>query len=132
MNRVLIVTSQSNDAKALSEVLHDASDGPYAIESLTLLAPALARINSGDIDVILVDLSLPDSKGIATFDQLFAAAPQIPILILSGTEEEELASLAVQRGAQGYLSKGYFESYLVPQSLRNIIQRKAVEESVFP
>lgn len=131
MNRVLIVTSQSNDAKALSEVLQDASDGPYAIESLTLLAPALARINSGDIDVILVDLSLPDSKGIATFDQLFAAAPQIPILILSGTEEEELANLAVQRGAQGYLSKGYFESYLVPQSLRNIIQRKAVEESVF-
>ena len=131
MNRVLIVTSQSNDAKALSEVLQDASDGPYAIESLTLLAPALARIDSGDIDVILVDLSLPDSKGIATFDQLFAAAPQIPILILSGTEEEELANLAVQRGAQGYLSKGYFESYLVPQSLRNIIQRKAVEESVF-
>ncbi|MBX9713143.1 MAG: EAL domain-containing protein [Pseudomonadaceae bacterium] len=131
MNRVLIVTSQSNDAKALSEVLQDASDGPYAIESLTLLAPALARIDSGDIDVILVDLSLPDSQGIATFDQLFAVAPQIPILILSGTEEEELANLAVQRGAQGYLSKGYFESYLVPQSLRNIIQRKAVEESVF-
>ena len=43
MNRVLIVTSQSNDAKALSEVLQDSSDGPYAIESLTLLAPALAR-----------------------------------------------------------------------------------------
>lgn len=131
MNRVLIVTSHSNDAKALSQVLQDASDGPYAIESLSLLAPALARIDSGDIDAILVDLSLPDSKGIATFDQLFAVAPQIPILILSGTEEEELANLAVQRGAQGYLSKGYFESYLVPQSLRNIIQRKAVEESVF-
>lgn len=131
MNRVLIVTSHSNDAKALTQVLKDARDGPYAIEILTLLATAITRIESGEIDAVLVDLSLPDSKGIATFDQLFAVAPHIPILILSGTEEEELANLAVQRGAQGYLSKGYFESYLVPQSLRNIIQRKAVEESVF-
>lgn len=131
MNRVLIVTSHSNDAKALTRVLQDARDGSYAIEVLTLLATAVTRIKSGEIDAVLVDLTLSDSKGIATFDQLFAVAPQIPILILSGTEEEELANLAVQRGAQGYLSKGYFESYLVPQSLRNIIQRKAVEESIF-
>ena len=129
MNRVLIVTSQSNDAKALSEVLQDASDGPYAIESLTLLAPALARIDSGDIDVILVDLSLPDSKGIATFDQLVAVAPQIPILILSGTEEEELANLAVQRAAYPWTLLGAPAGRIAggtDEIMRNIIAERVL------
>lgn len=131
MNRVLIVTGHANDAQALSEALENASDGPYVIETISLLAPALQRISNGEIDAILLDLSLADSKGIATFDQLYAVASQVPILILSGVEEAELAALAVQRGAQGYLSKGYFDSYLVPQTVCNIIQRKAVEENVF-
>jgi diguanylate cyclase (GGDEF)-like protein/PAS domain S-box-containing protein len=85
----------------------------------------------GGIDAIIVNLSLPDSSGIATFDQLFAAAPHTPILTLSAMEDDTLAIEAVQRGAQGNLSKAYFGSNLVPQTLRNIIQRKAVEEAFY-
>jgi diguanylate cyclase (GGDEF)-like protein/PAS domain S-box-containing protein len=131
VNRVLIITANAEDAKALGRALSNTRDGAYAIEWITQLAPALARLEKGAVDAILVDLALPDSQGIATFDQLFAAVPQIPIMTLNAQSDARLATLAVARGAQGYLSRGHFESYSVAQSLPNIIHRKAVEESVF-
>ena len=130
-NRVLIVTADPDDARTLERVLGKAKDGPFAIEWVARLSDALERLRAGGIDAILADLSLPDSQGIETFDQLFAVTPQTPILTLSAVEDDALATEAVQRGAQGTLSKDHFGSSLVPQSLRNIIQRKAVEESLY-
>lgn len=131
VNRILIITADTDDVGVLQSVLGKAKDGPFIIECAALLADGIARLRASRIDAILVDLSLPDSQGIATFDQLFAVAPHTPIMTLSAADDEALAIEAVQRGAQGYLSKGHFGSYLVPQSLRNIIQRKAVEESFY-
>jgi diguanylate cyclase (GGDEF)-like protein/PAS domain S-box-containing protein len=131
VNRVLIATAEPTDATTLENALCRASDGPFVVEKVTRLVDALERLRTDGIDAIIVDLSLSDSQGIETFDKLFAAAPQTPILTLSLLEDEALATEAIQRGAQGSLSKGYFGSSLVPQSLRNIIQRKAVEESLF-
>ena len=130
-NRVLIVTAEPDDARTLESVLDKAKDGPFAIEWVALLSDAIERLRAGGIDAILADLSLPDSQGIETFDQLFAVTPQTPILTLGAVEDDALATQAVRRGAQGTLSKGHFGSSLVPQSLRNIIQRKAVEESLY-
>ena len=130
-NQILIITADATDAKTLEDTLHKAKDGPFNIEWVTRLTDGLERLRAGGIDAILVDLSLPDSQGIETFDSLFSATPQTPILTLSAEEDEALAKEAVQRGSQGYLSKGHFGSYLVPQSLRNIIQRKAVEETLY-
>jgi diguanylate cyclase (GGDEF)-like protein/PAS domain S-box-containing protein len=131
MNLVLIVSDVISDVTALREALQKAHDGPYQVVWLRRLSEALDRLPQDDVDVILIDLVLPDSQGIGTFDQIYAAAPHIPILTLSPLEDEALGVEAVQRGAQGYLSKGYFSSYLVPQSLRNVIQRKAVEQNLF-
>jgi diguanylate cyclase (GGDEF)-like protein/PAS domain S-box-containing protein len=130
-NRILILSDKPADADTLKDVLSKARDGPFETEWLRRLSLGLERLSKGDIDAILVDLSLPDSEGIATFEQLFSAVPHIPILTLSEGEEEALAIEAVELGSQGYLSKGHFKSYLVPQALRNIIQRKAVEESFY-
>ena len=130
-NRILIVTANPADAKTLEDVIRKARDGPFDTEGVTRLDDALKRLRAGGIDAMLVDMSLPDSQGIKTFDKLFAAAPQTPILTLSAEEDEMLAREAVQRGSQGYLSKGHFGSYLIPQSLRNVIQRKAVEETLY-
>ncbi len=130
-NLVLIITGDAGDAKTLQQVLAEASDGPFAIEWVTQLSDALTRLRAGGIDAILADMWLRDSRGIGTFDQLFALAPHTPIMTLNAQDDEALAIEAVQRGSQGYLSKGHFCSYLVPQSLRNIIQRKAVEEAIF-
>jgi diguanylate cyclase (GGDEF)-like protein/PAS domain S-box-containing protein len=84
-----------------------------------------------DIVAIFVDLSLPDAKGIDTFDRLFAAAPDIPILILSALRDEETAKLAVQRGAQDYIVKTRLDSYAVTKALRNMIERAANSEALF-
>ena len=131
-NRIMIITADDNDAKLLQDALNKARDGPFETERLAQLSAALSRLSKdNNIDAILVDLALPDSQGLATFDQLFAAVPRIPILTLTTEDKEALSIEAVQRGAQGYLCKGHFSSYLVPQSLRNIIMRKAVEESAF-
>lgn len=131
-NRILIVTGDATDANVLIDVLGNAKDGAFDIEWVTQLFAGIKRLSKGGIDAIIVDLSLPDSTGMATFDQLFAAAPHTPIMILSAREDEPLAIEAVQRGAQGFLSKvNNYESHLVPQTLRNVIQRKTVEEALY-
>jgi diguanylate cyclase (GGDEF)-like protein/PAS domain S-box-containing protein len=129
--RVLIITAAGPDAEALEDVLSNARDEPFIIERVTRLSDGLQRLQTSGIDMIIADLSLPDSRGIETFDKLFAVVPHTPIVTLSAMDDETLAMEAVRRGAQGYLSKGHFGSYLVPQSLRNIIQRKTVEETFF-
>jgi len=130
VNRVLIITNDASDAAMLKAVLANAHDGPFAIEWVTRLVDGIERLRAGGVDVVMADLWLPDSQGIATFDQLYAAVPQTPIMTLSAADDEPFSIEAVQRGSQGYLSKGHFGSYLVPQSLRNIIQRKAVEQTL--
>ncbi|MFZ6769193.1 GGDEF/EAL domain-containing response regulator [Undibacterium sp. Di26W] len=128
--RILIITNDLTDRVSLQNALRETSDGPYDILIAGSLSEAITQIQKHKVDAMLADLYLPDSEGIATFDSLFANAPQIPILTLSG-DDETLAIEAVKSGAQGYLTKGHFASYLVPQSLRNVILRKAVEEAIY-
>jgi len=130
-NLVLIITADTADAKELEAVLSNAREGPFAVESVAKLADGLERLQAGGVDAIMVDLALPDSQGIETFDKLFALAPHTPILTLNAVDDAMLATNAVQHGSQGYLSKGHYGSELVPQSVRNIIQRKAVEEALY-
>lgn len=133
-NHILIITSNTHDASVLENALENAHDGPYSIEWVTRLSLALERLQApqrATIDAILVDLALPDSKGLATFSALFAQAPSIPIMTLSHLDFDQETEDAILLGAQGSLSKGHFGSALVPQALRNIILRKAVEEALF-
>ena len=130
-NTVLIISDNADDAKILMNTLATAKDGPFDAEWLRRLAAGMDRLKQGGIDLILVDLSLPDSQGLATFDCLFQSSPDIPIMTLSDEAGEQLSIAAVEQGAQGYLSKGHFPNTLMPQSLRNIIQRKAVEEALY-
>ncbi|WP_326940938.1 putative bifunctional diguanylate cyclase/phosphodiesterase [Actimicrobium sp. GrIS 1.19] len=130
-HRILVLSSSEADVEILKRVLSKAHDGPFRIESENSLAAGLARLADGAIDVVLVDLTLADSRGLDTFDGLFAAYPRTPIMTLTSLEEEEEAIEAVTRGAQGYLLKGHFERNLVPQALRSVIIRKEVEEALY-
>ncbi|HJU71684.1 MAG TPA: EAL domain-containing protein [Paucimonas sp.] len=128
---VLIVTDNAADAEALQDVLPKAQDGPFDIEWVHGAREAVDRLDTDGIDIVLMDFFLPDSKGIQTFDLLFKTAPTLPILTIVSPGHVELASEAVRRGAQGYLLKDYFLNALVPQALRNVIQRKQVEDALF-
>jgi diguanylate cyclase (GGDEF)-like protein/PAS domain S-box-containing protein len=130
-NTVLIITDDAADAKLLEKTLATARDGPFITEWFRHLSGIETRMATRGVDIILVDFFLPDSHGLETFDVLFKLVPAIPIMMLCGEENEHLAIEAVQRGAQGFLSKGHFKNTLVPQALRNLIQRKKVEEALF-
>ncbi|MBU1565684.1 MAG: EAL domain-containing protein [Proteobacteria bacterium] len=130
-NRVLIITADSMVAKDLEDALGSVGDGQFSVQRVSHLSEAIERLRTGGIDAIMANLSLPDSQGIETFDKLFAVAPHIPIIILCVADDEMLTTEGVQRGAQGYLSKDHFGSYLVPQTLRNCIHSKALEEKFF-
>lgn len=130
-NLVLILTDHADDARTLQEVLPQSSDGPFDIEWRRRLDHAIDRLDSDAIDIVLLDFFLPDCSGIETFDAIHGTAPSVPVLTLVSDQETELAREAVQRGAQGYLLRGHFLSALVPQALRNVIQRKRVDDALF-
>lgn len=129
-NKILVITDNAEDAKTLQEALCKATDGPFKLEWSRTLSDSIERLAKGGVDAILADLTLPDSDGIETFDRLLAAAPQTPIMTLCADDDEPLAVEMVEYGSQGYLSRGHFKNYLVPQGLRNMILRKAVEETL--
>src|SRR4029450_861191 len=83
------------------------------------------------ITALLVHLLLPDSHGIDTFDRLFYAAPQIPILVLTASQEEDIARLAVRHGAQDYLLKTRLDDYLLPKAIRSMVERAAIAEVLY-
>lgn len=134
---ILLIQEDPSDAKAVREALTHASDGCFLVQWVQRCSQALERLGgestqgTESIAAILIDLFLPDSRGIETFDRLFRAAPEIPILILSASQDEDLAKLAVQRGAQDYLLKGRLDGYSLPKALRGMLERAANAEALF-
>lgn len=127
---VLIVSDDPTDAELLKKTLASARDGLFHVKRCTTLGDTVAEVKVKKIDIILADLFLPDSKGIATFNALHKLAPSIPIMIISAADEA-LCTQAVELGAKGYLSKGHLDHALITQALRNIIQRKKIEQSLY-
>ena len=134
---ILLIQDDPSDAKAVREALISSDDGAFQVEWVRRCSEGLDRLagegkqKKSSIAAVLVDLFLPDSRGIETFDQLFRAAPQIPILVLVASQDEEIAKLAVQHGAQDYLLKGRLDSYLLPKALGSMVERAANAEALF-
>lgn len=127
---VLLVEDNPGDARLLRAHLADVPGQPFELVHTTTLAQALSRISAGPVDLILLDLSLPDSKGLETFRSANAAAPEVPIIVLSGLEDEELAIQTVHEGAQDYLNKRDIDSRLLARAIKYSIERKLVEDAL--
>ncbi|MHB1942428.1 MAG: putative bifunctional diguanylate cyclase/phosphodiesterase [Acidiferrobacteraceae bacterium] len=128
---VLLVERDPDTANLIEKALVDARDGPFSIEWVATLSDGLKRLTEGKIKAILLNLFLPDSQGIETLDKLYATARQIPILILSDLNQEDIAQQAIQRGAQDYFLKGHIDGYSLSHVLRNVMARQVVEEALF-
>jgi diguanylate cyclase (GGDEF)-like protein/PAS domain S-box-containing protein len=135
---ILLIQDDSAEANAVRDALANSSDGSFRVtwvrncsEGLNALLPAQQSRGADRYAAVLVDLSLPDSSGIETFDQFLLAAPRIPILILAVAQDESIAKLAVQRGAQEYLLKGRLDAYLWPKAVARMIERAANTEALF-
>jgi GAF domain-containing protein/CheY-like chemotaxis protein len=128
--RVLLVEDNPEDVLLMRRTLVKVRDPVLELESADRLSAGLARLTEGGIDVVLLDLSLPDSYGFETFAQVHVQAPQVPIIVLSGFDDEALAVRAVREGAQDYLVKGHVERDLLVRAVRYAIERKRAEEAL--
>ena len=129
--RILLMENDPATVGKIRTALAGGESGPFELKCVGLLSEGLERLNKRGIAAVLLDLSLPDSRGIGTFEKLFAAAPDVPILILGGDASEAQAKDAVGRGAQDYLLPDHLDSYSLPRALRNAIERKAVEDALY-
>ena len=127
--RVLLIQRDVVAATAVLDALSHSRDESFQVEWVRRCSESLERLDG--IVAILVDLDLPDSQGIETFDRLFRAAPNIPILLLIDPQHEETAKLAVRCGAQDYLFKDRLDAYLLPKILATMLERAAYAEALF-
>jgi two-component system cell cycle sensor histidine kinase/response regulator CckA len=127
---VLLVEDNAGDARLIAEVLRQAAPGEFALEQVERLEPAFDRLRRAGVDAVLVDLGLPDSQGLETFQRIHLAAPGTPIVVISGLDDEQRALEAVSLGAQDYIVKGRIEGRLLAQVIRYSIERKRAEKAL--
>jgi len=127
--RVLLVEDDPEDALLLRDAVADAQLARFEWSEVETLADAIQRLRGQPFDVALVDLSLPDSRGLNTFESLRGAGPKVPIVILTGLDDERTGLEAVQRGAQDYLVKGTLDGSVVTRSIRFAIERVRREQA---
>jgi PAS domain S-box-containing protein len=125
--RLLLIEDNPGDARLIREFVSEIIGSRYLVQCAEDLSKGLELLAAPDFDLVLLDLSLPDSQGFDTFAALQARAPDLPIVVVTGFNDELLAVQAVQAGAQDYLVKGEFGSALLSRAMRYAIERKKTE-----
>ncbi len=134
---VLLVQNNATDTAVVVQTLNNAPHCNFQISQAQTCTDGEAMLKrwgeqpGSDPVAILLELFLPDSEGIQTFDRLFSLAPQIPIMVFCEDDCEDVAILAVQRGAQDYLLKSRIDDYSLPKILASMIERAAHAEAMF-
>ena len=127
---VLLIEDNPGDARLIKELLAEEPAAPFRIICVDRLLRGLELLSSENIEVLLLDLSLPDSHGLETFAKAYAHAPKVPIIVLTGNDDHALALLAVKAGAQDYLFKGKLDRELLVRSMQYSIERKRYQEEL--
>ncbi len=128
--QVLLIEDSPSEARLIQETLAEAKQFSFSVERADRLSSGLARLASGGIQVVLLDLSLPDSQGLETLDTVHAKGPGVPIVVLTGLDDVMVGAEAVKRGAQDYLVKGFPEGQLVARALCYAIERHRMSEEL--
>jgi signal transduction histidine kinase len=129
MTRVLMIEDNLADARLIREMLADAS-ADVRLDHAASLAAGLARLAERNPDALLLDLGLPDSQGMDTFLAAHAHAPNLPVVVLTGVNDESTGSRAVAEGAQDYLVKGQVDGNGLVRAILYAIRRHALHEEV--
>jgi len=128
--RILLVEDNSGDANLLRLMLKESGSLTLEVTHADRLSKGLAYVVDMPIDVVVLDLSLPDSQGVETLVRMHAAAEWVPIVVLTSVEDEALGLALVQAGAQDYLVKGQVTGPLLTRALRYAAERKRTEEKL--
>ncbi|MDP2382000.1 MAG: response regulator [Nitrospirota bacterium] len=127
---ILLIEDNPGDIRLLQEYLKEGGTCRFQITQVDRLSVGLARLAEACFDVVLLDLTLPDSQGIDTLHRLHEAAKGVPIVVLTGTEDDVLGVQLIQAGAQDYLIKGQVTGSLVMRSIRYAVERKRAKDAL--
>ncbi len=125
--QVLLVEDNAGDARLLREMFSKEKTGSFEMSHVTHMCDAEARLATGEVDIVLLDMGLPDGNGLETLRRARTAAPEVVMIVMTGLGDEALAAEAMKEGAQDYLIKGQIENRALPRALRHAIERQRMQ-----
>jgi diguanylate cyclase (GGDEF)-like protein/PAS domain S-box-containing protein len=128
---LLLIDDDPCHARAFAEALIATPSGPSTFEWVRNLSSGLERLAYNGVWAMFLNLFLPDSMGVHTFDRLLSVASTTPVVVLGGVGDEDICKAAMQHGAQDYLLEGHLDSYLFSRAIRNIIEREIARQELF-
>src|ERR1700684_94762 len=128
---LLVVEDNPGDARLIREMFNEQGLHKTEFTHVVCMSDAEKHLASNQVDIILLDLGLPDAHGLEAVRRARKAAPRTPLVVLTGLDDETLATQALQEGAQDYLLKGLIHSRSLLRSLRYAVERKFMEEALF-
>jgi diguanylate cyclase (GGDEF)-like protein len=124
MHSVLLIEDNPGDARLIEEMIREDPAAPFTLVCVDRLSSALEHLTTSEAALVLLDLSLPDSIGLDTFTRVYAHSPAVPIIVLTGNDDQKIALAAVKGGAQDYLVKSRLDRELLLRSMHYSIERK--------
>ncbi len=131
LQHLLLIEDNPGDARLLREMLVEEGSRDTEVTHVASMTEAEVLLAGGAFDLILLDLGLPDAQGLEAVRRAHAAAPRVPLVVLTGQDDENLALKALQEGAEDYLVKGKIETRGLLRALRYAVERKVLEEALF-
>jgi diguanylate cyclase (GGDEF)-like protein/PAS domain S-box-containing protein len=131
IQKILLVEDNPGDARLLREMFNEPDLPQPQMTNVGSMSKAVTHLKEHAVDIILLDLGLPDAQGLEAVRQAHAAAPRVPLIVLSGMDDESLAALALQEGAQDYLIKGQIDIRRLLRVMRYAMERTTMEEALF-
>jgi PAS domain S-box-containing protein len=128
---LFLIEDNLGDARLLREMLKEQGLNKADLKHVETMREAETHLNAHAVDIILLDLGLPDAQGLDALRLARAAAPRVPIVVLTGFDDEAMAAQALQEGAQDYLIKGQIDARDLHRALRHAIERKITEDALF-
>lgn len=128
--KILLIEDNKEDAVIIREMLKETSNISFELKHVDRLKAGFGSLFNDSFDVLLLDLNLPDSWGFDTFIRTYDQVPELPIVIMSGFDDEDIAVKAVREGAQDYLIKGQIDGRLLARSISYAIERKETEKEL--
>src|ERR1700683_292851 len=125
--QVLLVEDNAGDVRLFREMFSKEKHDAFQLTHLLRMSEAETHLAKGGVDIVLLDLGLPDGHGLDTVKRAHAAAPDVPLIVLTGLDDEELAAQAMKAGAQDYLIKGQIENRALPRALRYAVERHRMQ-----
>jgi diguanylate cyclase (GGDEF)-like protein/PAS domain S-box-containing protein len=131
IRKLLLVEDNLGDARVLREMFNEEGVQITELTHVESLSEAEKHLADHSVDITLLDLGLPDAQGLEAVRRVHAAAPRVPLVVLTGLDDESMALQSLQEGAQDYLIKGQIESRGLLRAIRYAIERKIMEEVLF-